>query len=192
MGSDAEANDPPRIYLSYAHRRTLPPALRAEFRDLDQLMRTIAGSATDQLLLVAPYLSVIGAEHLQESIAMSAARGAAVKVVTGDITNRGLNYRALQALGKGDAAATIKSRVRILTASELLPSFVHAKLIVADRRQGYLGSANLSGRAMDDNFEVGVRLTASQARSLDKLFVYLEAVGKLVDRTTEIWGDTNR
>jgi phosphatidylserine/phosphatidylglycerophosphate/cardiolipin synthase-like enzyme len=35
----------------------------------------------------------------------------------------------------------------------------HARAIVSDGRQGYLGSANVTGPGLDEHFELGVRLT---------------------------------
>jgi phosphatidylserine/phosphatidylglycerophosphate/cardiolipin synthase-like enzyme len=56
-------------------------------------------------------------------------------------------------------------------------------MLVADAQAGYLGSANLSGRALDENFEIGVSLMPRQARALDGLISFLESRGTLQDQT---------
>ena len=182
-----EASHQAPLYITHVHRSDLPPALRSRFRDLDQFMRELAASATARLLVTAPYLSVLGMEYLRDAIAVAAGNGASVRVVTGDVNRGGPNCDALQALSSGPGGLVLRRRCRILASSELFPVLLHAKLIVADRERGYLGSANLSGRALEDNFEVGVALQPAQARSLDDLITYLESQGKLIDRTAEVW-----
>ena len=78
-------------------------------------------------------------------------RGAWIKVVTElrpELSDRNTNaIRALvQAIGIRD-----HDEIRILANNEGL-SLLHSKLIIGDSRVGYLGSANLSKRGLEDNF----------------------------------------
>lgn len=51
------------------------------------------------------------------------------------------------------------------------PTMLHAKFVVADRRHGYLGTANLTSWGMGHHIEAGVELTAGQS---DRFVTFLE------------------
>lgn len=151
------------IYCTWSYREALPPATRDQFRDLDQFLRQLCSSATVQLFMVAPYLSIAGIEALRSSIAVSAQKGAWIRLLTSNLEeNNGANQRALNALVEGDEGALIRNRLRILTATAKLPALIHAKIILVDHKRGYLGSANFSQSALDRNFELGVALSPNQ------------------------------
>lgn len=185
-------NQPPPavVYLTPGHRRKLPPDLRGRFRDLDHFLRDLVSSATERLLIVSPYLGPAGMAMLRAAMAVSAEQGAWIRFVTADLTAvDGINRRALAVLLEGREGRIIRTRMRVLTGSPEFPVLLHAKIVVVDARRGYLGSANLSGRALDENFEVGTALAAIQAKALDDLVAYLEAQGLLVDYTDTVLQD---
>jgi phosphatidylserine/phosphatidylglycerophosphate/cardiolipin synthase-like enzyme len=170
------------IYCTWSYRETLPPATRDQFRDLDQFVRHLCSSATEQLFLVAPYLSVAGLESLRSSIAACAQKGAWIRFLTNNLEhNNGANRQALKALLEGDEGALIRNKLRILTATDKLPALVHAKIILVDHKRGYLGSANFSQSALDRNFELGVALPPNQVRSLESLLAFFEAQGLIAE-----------
>ena len=51
--------------------------------------------------------------------------------------------------------------------------YPHAKCLVVDRSQGYLGSANFTGRGMKGHVEVGVSLLPEDARTLGDILQHL-------------------
>ena len=121
-------------------------------------------------------------KSLRNSIAKSVQSGAWVRLITGDLSDEdGFNRRAIQALVSGDEGAIIRPRLRILSGSDSMPELLHAKIILCDNIQGYLGSANLSQSALNKNFEVGVALASGQVRSLERLFSFFEAQGFIED-----------
>ncbi len=170
------------LYCTWAYRKSLPPSLRSNLRELDHFVRTLCSSATSELILVAPYLSSAGLEALRGPIARSVQRGAWVRLVTDGLDQRnGANQRALRTLIAGEDGAIIKRRLRILTATEKLPALIHAKIILVDQKQGYLGSANLSQSALDRNFELGVSLALAQVKSLNSLLALMESRGLVAE-----------
>ncbi|MCK6475942.1 MAG: DISARM system phospholipase D-like protein DrmC [Phycisphaerales bacterium] len=60
---------------------------------------------------------------------------------------------------------------------------LHAKVLVADRRDALVTSANLTSQAMDRNIEMGVRVGQSHAELIADHFRRLEAAGILVPFT---------
>jgi phosphatidylserine/phosphatidylglycerophosphate/cardiolipin synthase-like enzyme len=180
-----DKNNP--VYCTWVYRESLPPATRDQFRDLDHFVRQLCASATKQLFLVAPYLSCAGLELLRPAIATSAQNGAWIRLLTSHLNqNSGANRRALNTLLNGNEGALIRNKLRILVATDKLPALVHAKIILVDHARGYLGSANLSQSALDQNFELGVALSENQVRSLESLLAYFESQGLITDITEEI------
>ena len=178
------------LFCTWSYRQSLPPAIRSKFRDLDHFVRTLCGSAHQQLFLVAPYLSPAGLESLRKPIAASASRGAWIRLLTGDLDKTsGWNRRALTALVGGDEGYVIRKRLRVLRGTDLLPDLIHAKIALSDSAVGYLGSANFSQSAMERNFELGVALDGTQVKSLATLFAFLEAQGFIEDCTDSVLGE---
>jgi phosphatidylserine/phosphatidylglycerophosphate/cardiolipin synthase-like enzyme len=173
------------VYCTPAYREMLPPALKSSYRDLDDLIRRIVLSGRSRLLIVAPYLSSAGMELLRDAITVCASSGSWIHVVTtlrGEAA--GPNLNALRSLLGGTGGGVIRSRLRIISSTDRIGALLHAKLVIADGRTGYLGSANLSLRGLQDNLEVGVSLTGAQAGSFDKMIEYLESQGLLEDQTS--------
>jgi phosphatidylserine/phosphatidylglycerophosphate/cardiolipin synthase-like enzyme len=56
---------------------------------------------------------------------------------------------------------------------------LHAKVLVADRRDALVTSANLTSYAMDRNMEMGVRIVGHPAIDIARHFDLLEAHGVL-------------
>ena len=169
------------VFCTWTHRAGLPPQLHERLGDLDQLLRDLILSANSTALLVAPYLSASGMRSIKDALAVAARKGAFIRIVTGALdANGGLNRRALAELVDGESGITIGSRLRVLCASSPLPELVHAKLIVVDGARGYLGSANLSRRGLEFNFEIGVSLNSYQAKTIVDLISFMEADGHLL------------
>ncbi len=79
-------------------------------------------------------------------------------------------------------------------------TMLHAKFVIADRRIGYLGSANLTSWGLRGHIEAGVELTAGQAERFVRFLGELEAAGHFTDtppahptvQTTDVRHSRNR
>lgn len=170
------------LYCTWSHRADLPTHLQVRFSDLDDLVRRVIISAQKSLTIVTPYLSSAGFQLLEEALALCAERRVWIRIIThlcGEPA--AANIAALCSLFDSLGGSTLLHRTRVLSARSGEP-FIHAKLVVADARNGYIGSANLSARGLGQNFELGVRLTPSQARATEELLDWLESQGRLVER----------
>jgi phosphatidylserine/phosphatidylglycerophosphate/cardiolipin synthase-like enzyme len=96
------------------------------------------------------------------------------------------NRKALATLIAEEDGAAIRNRLRVLTPTRNLPALVHAKIILVDHENGYLGSANLSQSAMESNFELGLSLSAEQVKALESLLTFFEAQNYINDCTTTV------
>jgi len=128
----------------------------------------------------------MGMALLRPSLATSAQRGAWIRLLTTSLDTGGWNRKAIAALVDDEDGALVRSRLRVLAPTENLPALIHAKIILADHRRGYLGSANLSQSAMDSNLELGLSLTPQQVSSLESLISLLEAQNYILDCTTTV------
>lgn len=57
---------------------------------------------------------------------------------------------------------------------------LHAKLLIVDTRELYVGSANLTYHGMGSNIELGLRINGESARKVSRHFFDLEQAGELV------------
>lgn len=176
------------VYCTAACRAMLSPDLRGRFRNVDELVLKVASSAVGRLIIVSPYLGTGAIAALRPAMAVSAERGAWIRLVT-DFGEAGdVNREVLGALVQGGEGRMIRERLRVLTGCAAFRSLLHAKMMIADGERGYLGSANLSGRAFDENLEVGLALMPSQAKALDEMIALFESSGFLQDCTDAVLG----
>ena len=60
----------------------------------------------------------------------------------------------------------------------------HAKFCVADGRAGYIGSANLTGRGLSGQVEMGVLVRGEVAAQIEEFCDYCISIELFVDATT--------
>jgi len=89
----------------------------------------------------------------------------------------------LRELVAGEEGGLVRGRIRVLSGSRGFQVLLHAKIVISDGEKGYMGSANLSWSGLDENFELGLSLSGSQASAIDALVASLEAQGFLEDHT---------
>ena len=62
---------------------------------------------------------------------------------------------------------------------------LHAKVIVVDRKEAFIGSANISRKAMNDNYEIGM-LIGRGSRHPDTLAKMVENIAENMELCEEI------
>jgi phosphatidylserine/phosphatidylglycerophosphate/cardiolipin synthase-like enzyme len=82
---------------------------------------------------------------------------------------RHVRVEILLAAGQTPTARALLQRYGVLLRTRHSP-YIHAKVIVADGREGYLGSENLSAQSLDTNREVGVLVRGALTRALQIAF----------------------
>ena len=171
-----------RVFCTWTYRSGLPPALRDQVADLDQLLRDLSLSARISILLVSPYLGAAGLRGMKGALAVAAEAGAWITVITAPLDDNEMrNRRAIHELQDGEDGGLIARRLRVLVPAPTFEQLIHAKLVVVDRQRGYIGSANLSWHGMESNLELGVCFEPNQAAAVAAIFEHLEASGKLVE-----------
>jgi phosphatidylserine/phosphatidylglycerophosphate/cardiolipin synthase-like enzyme len=108
-------------------------------------LTSFIGSATSELLV---YNEEMSDPTVVASLAAAARRGVVVKVVMTDQSSWNKEFSTLTAAGV---------QVRVFHGET--PIYIHAKMIVADRKEAFIGSENFSRSSLDDNRELGLTVT---------------------------------
>lgn len=137
----------------------------------------VINAAEETLYLVCPYWSEMGILGLMRHVTRERMDGLKVVVLTRprealDTDNLRGVIALTEELRQRGADIVVKSPLR---GKDGKAPLVHAKVIVRDGVQAYLGSANFSLSGMESSFEVGVLLTGPQASGLQAWAEALEA-----------------
>ena len=167
---------PPRVQMVC----TLPSSFRnlPDTRSLGQKTGLWAGSlmasihelidrAQEELIIVAPYWSQGGVSSLLRHVTRETMSEVRVRIMTqprhklNDFEREGV-LQLRDALFKKGATVQILSPRQYDGKTALL----HAKTIVRDGVEAYLGSANFTANGVEQGFELGVRLEGGAARNI--------------------------
>lgn len=176
-----------------AHRRHAPttqvvwtgPKVEGSFlRTTREVVRELVRAAQTELLVVGYWIAARddGEGIIEEVIGLLAdavTRGLALRVVVDErVRSDGRDNRRIliSAWPIGVALPRIVTWRLPLDDQHLK---LHAKVLVADRRDALVTSANLTSYAMDRNMEMGVRLVGRPAADIARHFDLLEADGVL-------------
>ena len=120
--------------------------------------------ADSELLVVMPYWSHQGVDELRSRLKIEKRDNFVVTIITPNNPDQrdAEGIEAFKDLMKGNYKAVVKHFVPKKLDSGYTP-FMHAKVIVSDRKYGYVGSANLSNYGLNKSIEMGVSLTGTPA-----------------------------
>jgi len=138
---------------------------------LFQLVEDVVRSASETCWLGAPYWNAAAIERLRPALLGFAQRGGHISFVcqgllTGpeELDPLPLLRRAASDIEAEGGTTSVWGFVARATSNE--PVLIHAKFALADRRLGYLGSANMTSQGFDAHFEIGARLGPAEVASL--------------------------
>jgi phosphatidylserine/phosphatidylglycerophosphate/cardiolipin synthase-like enzyme len=129
-----------------------------------EALRDVVRSAEHTLTIAAPYLEARGVGLLEEALVTALQRGVSVVFLAHDVAD--LSSMASNALRSLQSEARRQpGRLAVYTTA---PEGVllHLKIAVADRHRGLVGSANLTGKGLGSNVEVGARVSGHEAAEL--------------------------
>src|SRR5690606_3112589 len=119
-----------------------------------QVLRRLVVSAEEELILAAPFLDT-GVEGLFPAAAALVNEGGSCVVITRDLVvsgSKGRNRPVVDALRRQVNEPT-RLRVEGWSGDGL---GIHMKVVIADRKRCYIGSANLTYGGLERHVEVGV------------------------------------
>lgn len=164
----SRSNDPELV-------ATLPDDKSISASEFDSILTEsleLIKKADEHLWLVSPYLSEEAFEKLKPALQTAVNQGATISLLT-----RYLTY------GDDDAEYNREFARRLMGVSELtantrLYEYInedtwatfHAKVIIADQKQAYLGTANVTHKGFLSNLELGVLFQGEPVMHLATLF----------------------
>lgn len=180
-GSSNETQES-RMLWSIPSNANVPASVTSSFQYINSWIIQIAQRATQRLLFVSPYYTESGIKVLEPTILALLRNRANVSIqwVVSDLAKEA-NAKAFRYLY--DVIGHLhRHRICVYQPSNVIDEslWFHAKFMAVDGKGGYLGSANFSKRALDDQFELGVPLDGHQAETLEKLVDYWIACGNLI------------
>ena len=153
------------------HRLLRPPP----FRQTAGVLLGLIDRSVHRLSLAAPFIDESAVEFLREAVVTAMKRGVRVDVLTSSGYGRVMRPVVDDALG--DAAC----RVNVTELETIISSLgSHAKVLLVDEREAYVGSANLTGAGLGRHVEIGVELSGPQVEDLARLLTALERLGRSV------------
>ena len=174
---------------------TLPPELfprsdRAEPGSIEPAIKRVIASGRETVWIVNPFFDPFGMVSLVPSIAGAADRGVSVRLITRGSEEQKAALRSAFDAIRGETRATESiSRVEARDllkrdATGRLQYALHSKVVLADEKACYVGSANLTEHGMRHNFELGVVLQGAVVREVKAL------LQRLWDVSEPLWLDS--
>ena len=142
----------------------LPAGVR---RATAETIISIVTSAQKAIRIAAPYVDIAGLELLSDGIAAATLRGVSVELF--ETRNWGPGIEAARLLQEVVSAQRDVCQLRV---SHVVPeiALAHLKVVTADGRTAYVGSANITGAGLRGrNAELGVLLQGPDVLLIDEL-----------------------
>lgn len=138
--------------------------------DTGRTIRTVAQSAETRLVIAAPYLQTSFASVLAPAVTKLVDAGGSVLVITRALSRSSpersnSNVAAVRVLRA--AAGQARDNVEVCSWDERGIG-IHFKVVLADERLAYIGSANLTRGGTAAHAEAGVLLRGTRVRSLSR------------------------
>ncbi len=180
LGMVADSFDPVQTAESWWPVATLPPQLHAmlhppPMRQTAGVLLELMDAAHSEIIIATPFVDDRAVDFLSESLVAAGRRGVAVRVVTS--SGQAIPFVAVAKTWPSDAPGTLRV-TEIVT--DLSPLGSHAKVFVADREHGYVGSANITGAGLGRHVEIGVELSGAQIGEFVRVLIALERAGTRV------------
>jgi phosphatidylserine/phosphatidylglycerophosphate/cardiolipin synthase-like enzyme len=124
-----------------------------------------------------------GDPSLLEPIEEKVYRGVKLCIVVDRLFDTGRDGELLQPQEVQDKLLELNKQKHVTLASfrEQPRGFLHAKVIVADRREMIVGSANFSKNGMDNSYEIGFHVEGIECQKIADVIEDLSQDTKLVD-----------
>jgi hypothetical protein len=149
----------------------IPNEICENFNYLLSWLRELILTANERIIFLAPYFSESGIRQLLVNInsVMSIKQNLKIEFIVSDMEDT-INKKAFEFL-INNISLYNNNCVKIYEPVDKLNNklWFHAKVLLVDRKKGYLGSANYSERALSSQFELGVPLVEKQANALATL-----------------------
>jgi phosphatidylserine/phosphatidylglycerophosphate/cardiolipin synthase-like enzyme len=153
------------------------------------LKKMIMG-AKKSLMIVNPFFDPFGTLQILDDLTNAAKRGVNIRIVTRDANSKGTplekSLRFIYSKFKeNDLLHAIQIKDYYLRDNKTQQQIfaVHSKILVADKKVCYLGSANITSTCLYSNLETGIVLKGKSVSPVEALFNSLWKVARPIKRT---------
>lgn len=182
-------NKPEKLLWTIPKNNGIPKRISSAFNHLNSWIQESIQTTSNRLILFSPYFTELGIRHLMVSLkAITKNRSnLIIDWFTSDLTLSS-NKKAFAYLM--NELSTSNNKIRIYEPKDIKDNHLwfHAKLLLVDGVKGYMGSANFSQRAFDDQFEIGIPLGKEHSKVLTELIDYWIENGYFIEGTSKARG----
>jgi len=162
---------------------SLPPLRSARWRSSRIAIIDLLDSAKSTATMLFPFVDRTGVDEVSAAIQRALERGVAVTLLTRYLRDpQSPNAHLMQRIRfLGEPASRLFRPLQLAVRSDKEQSreVLHAKVMAVDGgERGYVGSANLTGTAMDESLEVGVLVGGHTAGALGALLEEIVALAE--------------
>jgi len=134
---------------------TVPPDFEGADPELMPRFQQLIDNSEKEILVVTPFLTRFGVDHLVSRLARATDRNVRVKILTRDTDDPD---------GNGEHIESLQNTIENEGVPNLLDVYdygggagrLHAKAVVADGEQAFIGSANMTNYSLREAIEAGV------------------------------------
>ncbi len=157
--------------------RLIPLSSRVSTLSTEAAFKHLLSDARSEVLIVSPFLEREGIYSFRTELLAASQRGVRFRLLTRSVEDYNLAYPLndlFQILGTQLEARSFHSHVQLKGDTWKQVESTHAKLLLVDGAQMYVGSAELRLNALFSNFELGLivrdRTLVRQAAALFEIF----------------------
>lgn len=155
-------------------------AYKARARMTLGVLTQLMSQAQQSLVIAAPFLQsseTLDRGPLAEALHAALRRGVAVDIVSTGSSLRSLSISHLLAIGHEQ----LRLFQPLVNVEDERRIGSHAKFCIADGKDAYIGSANLTGAGLAGNLEMGLLIHGELAHQVEQFWQYLLEVGFFVE-----------
>lgn len=141
----------------------IPRALAADIDDIRSLLVKLVNEARNSLIILSPYTTPAALRDILQPLYVNG-QGANISVdiyIANSLNDAKRQAKALRTLLLDKPIENLRFYYKTGDLHE--DSILHAKLLIADKCRGYLGSANFTNQGLSKHFELGVELKSRQS-----------------------------
>ncbi len=126
-------------------------------------------NAESELLVVTPFFTRFGVDIFVNHLAHATDRGVQVTLLTRDIANAGDNVKHIRRICDTVASSGDISNLHVYE-YDSPHGRLHAKALIADKKEAYVGSANFTNYSLKEAIEIGLIVRGPVVKNLSEFF----------------------
>jgi len=171
---EAEQAGGVQLVATFPDSLPLDPQIRRTIPSLAAALHRLITEAESEIIILNPFFEQEGFERLSTALLAAAARGVLITIITRQLSDPASpNHQVLSRMARQATAKGLDRRFVFYQYQQVETDHIvgaaHAKVLLADRRMAYVGSANLTEYGMARFLEIGVILRGASVGGLRQL-----------------------